>query len=387
MPTISTRAGRWVRQQSGAEGYSAFLPARLPPAPPLRFTPELQRLSETAGRALGRLEGVSASLEPDRLLYMYVRKEAVLSSAIEGTQSTLTDLLRFEAAGVSGTPVDEVHEVSRYVAALRYGVKRIRSGKLPLSLRLIREIHGVLMKGGRGGNHAPGEFRRTQNWVGGTRPGNARFVPPPPHEMQAALDNLERFVHDEYGSTPPVIKAGIAHAQFETIHPFLDGNGRVGRLLISLMLVVDGVLSQPFLYLSLYLREHRADYYDALQRIRTHGEWEDWLRFYLIGVEAVANQAADTATALVALFARDRARIESLGRAAGSALRVYDVLRQRIVVSIPGVAKEARVTWPTANAALQRLASLGIATESTGRRRDRLYTYKKQLAILDRGTT
>lgn len=386
MPATSTRAGRWVRQQSGAEGFSAFLPARLPPAPPLQFTPELQHLSEAAGRALGRLEGVSTSLEPDRLLYMYVRKEAVLSSAIEGTQSTLTDLLRFEAEAVPGTPVDEVREVSRYVAALHHGIKRIRSGKLPLSLRLIRETHGVLMKGGRGENQAPGEFRRTQSWVGGTRPGNARFVPPPPHEMHAALDNLERFLHDESGFTAPVIKAGLAHAQFETIHPFLDGNGRVGRLLVSIMLVVDGVLSQPFLYLSLYFKEHRRDYYDALQRIRTHGDWEEWLRFYLIGVEAVANQAADTATALVALFARDRTRIEALGRATGSALRVYDVLRRRIVVSIPGVAREALVTWPTAKAALERLAELGIATESTGRRRDRLYTYKKQLAILDRGT-
>ncbi|PYO94079.1 MAG: cell filamentation protein Fic [Gemmatimonadetes bacterium] len=386
MPATATRAGRWVRQQGEAEGFSAFLPARLPPDPPLQFTPELQRLSEAAGRAIGRLEGVSASLEPERLLYMYVRKEAVLSSAIEGTQSTLTDLLRFEAAGVSGTPLNEVREVSRYVAALLHGIKRIRSSKLLLSLRLIREIHGVLMTGARGGNKAPGEFRRTQNWVGGTRPGNARFVPPPPHDMHAALDNLERFLHDEYGFTAPVIKAGLAHAQFETIHPFLDGNGRVGRLLVSLMLVVDGVLSQPFLYLSLYFKRHRADYYDALQRVRTHGAWEEWLQFYLIGVEAVANQAADTATALVALFARDGARIQALGRAAGSALRVYDVLRRRIVVSISGVAKEALVTWPTAKAALERLEDLGIATESTGRRRDRLYTYRKQLAILDRGT-
>src|SRR2546428_1557157 len=309
MPATATRAGRWVRQQAGAEGFSAFLPARLPPEPPLQFTPELQRLSEASGRALGRLEGVSASLEPDRLLYMYVRKEAVLSSAIEGTQSTLTDLLRFEAAGVPGTPVDEVREVSRYVAALQHGMKRIRSGKLPLSLQLIREIHGVLMKEGRGGNKAPGDFRRTQNWVGGTWPGNARFVPPPPHEMHAALDNLERFLHHEYGFTPPVIEAGLAHVQFETIHPFLDGNGRVGRLLISLMLVVDGVLSQPFLYLSLYFREHRADYYDALQRVRTHGAWEEWLRFYLIGVEAAANQAAGTGNALRAPVAPGPARL------------------------------------------------------------------------------
>lgn len=205
--------------------------------------------------------------------------------------------------------------------------------------------------------------------------------------MRQALDNLERFLHDEYGPTPPVIKAGLAHAQFETIHPFLDGNGRVGRLLISLIFVVDGVLSQPSLYLSLYLREHRADYYDALQRVRTHGDWEGWLRFYLIGVEAVANQAADTSRHLLALYARDRAEVQSLGRAAGSALAVYDILRRRVVVSAPKAASEAGITWPTANAALQRLAGLGIVAETSGRRRDRLYTYTRLLEILDRRTT
>jgi Fic family protein len=204
--------------------------------------------------------------------------------------------------------------------------------------------------------------------------------------MRVALDNLERFLHDEFGFTSPVINAGLAHAQFETIHPFLDGNGRVGRLLISLLLVVDGVLSQPFLYLSLYFRERRADYYEALQRVRTHGDWEGWLRFYLIGVETVANQAADTVTALAALFDQDRNQVQGLGRAAVNALRVYDVLRRRIVVSIPGMAKEAGITWPTAKAALERLQQLGIAAESTGRRRDRLYTYTRQLEILNRGT-
>jgi Fic family protein len=382
----SRRAGHWVRQQGGPDGFAAFIPAPLPPSPPLEFATELQRLSEAAGRALGRLEGVSRSLDPDRLLYMYVRKEAVLSSAIEGTQSTLSDLLRFEAAGVPGTPTDDVRDVSRYVAALQYGLKQIRSGKLPLSLRLIREMHGVLMKSGRGRERAPGEFRRTQNWVGGTRPGNAQYVPPPPHDMLVALDNLERFLHDEFGLTPPIVKAGLAHAQFETIHPFLDGNGRIGRLLVSLMLVVDAVLSQPFLYLSLYLREHRADYYDALQRVRTHGDWEGWLRFYLIGVESVATQATDTVAALVSLFDRDRRRVEAIGRSALSALRVYEVLRRRIVVSIAGAAREARVTWPTARAALDRLQALGIVEESTGRRRDRLYTYSRQLAILNRGS-
>jgi Fic family protein len=384
----ATRSGRWVRQQSGPEGYAAFIPAPLPPKPPLAFGSELLRLSDAAGRALGRLEGISASLDPDRLLYMYVRKEAVLSSAIEGTQSTLSDLLRYETDAAPGTPLDDVREVSRYVAALQHGIGRIRSGRLPLSLRLIREIHKVLVQEGeRGSGRAPGEFRRTQNWIGGTRPGNARFVPPPPHEMRQSLDNLERFLHDEYGVTAAVIKAGLAHAQFETIHPFLDGNGRVGRLLISLILVVDGVLSQPFLYLSLYFRERRADYYDALQRVRSHGDWEGWLRFYLIGVEAVANQAADTTRELLGLHERDRARVQALGKAAGSALAVYDILRRRIVVSAPKAAEEAGVTWPTANAALGRLQQLGIVSETSGRRRDRLYTYCRLLELLDRGTS
>jgi Fic family protein len=319
---------------------------------------------------------------------MYVRKEAVLSSSIEGTQSTLSDLLRYETDAAPGTPINDVREVSRYVAALQHGVEKVRSGRLPLSLRLIREIHRVLMQGGeRGGSRGPGEFRRTQNWIGGSRPGNARFVPPPPHEMKQSLANLELFLHDEFGSTPPVIKAALAHAQFETIHPFLDGNGRIGRLLISLLLVVDGVLSQPFLYLSLYLRENRADYYDALQRIRTHGDWEGWLHFYLVGVEAVANQAVDTTRNLFDLYERDRALVLSLGRPAGSAIGVYEVIRRRIVVSAPKAAKEAGVTWPTANAALQRLVRLGIVAETSGRQRDRLYTYTRQLQLLDRGTS
>jgi Fic family protein len=374
-------------QQSGAEGYAAFIPAPLPPDPPIEYSPEVQRLLDSAGHALGRLDGLSAVIHPDRLLYMYVRKEAVLSSQIEGTQSTLSDLLRYESADAPGTPLGDVREVSRYVAALRYGVDEIRSGRLPLSLRLIREMHGTLMKDGRGGMHAPGEFRRTQNWIGGTRPGNARYVPPPPHEMPAALDNFEKFLHDQYGPIPPLVKAGLAHALFETIHPFLDGNGRIGRLLISILLVLDGMLSRPFLYLSLYFREHRDEYYDALQRVRTHGDWEGWLRFYVTGVEAVARQSARTALDLFALFDEDRKRVQSLGRAAGTALLVYDLLRDRVIVSIPHASRELGITWPTAKSALQRLESLGIAREISGRRRDRVYAYRKQLEILDRGTS
>ena len=381
-----SRAGKWVQQQSGTNGYSAFIPAPLPPTPPLEFTPELTRIHEEAVHAVGQLEGVSRSMDPERLLYMYVRKEAVLSSQIEGTQSTLADLLEYENEAAPGTPVGDVEEVSRYVAALYHGVHRIRSGELPLSLRLIREMHEVLMQEGRGSAQNPGEFRRTQNWIGGSRPGNALFVPPPPHEMQTALGNVERFLHDEYGRTAPILKAGLAHAQFETIHPFLDGNGRIGRLLISLIFMTERLLTQPFFYFSLYLKENRADYYDALQRIRTHGDWEGWMHFYLVGVEAVARQSADTSLALRKLFEEDQQRVMMVGRAAGSTLRVYEHLRQRVIISIPRVAKELDMSFQNVSNALKRLEGLGIAREVTGRTRDRLYSYQQQLALLDAGT-
>lgn len=378
-----SRAGTLVQQQGGAEGFAAFIPAPLPPVPPVEFTSELQRLHETAVHAVGQLEGVSRTMDPHRLLYMYVRKEAVLSSQIEGTQSTLSDLLRFENDAAPGTPLEDVREVSRYVAALYHGLNRMQSGDLPLSLRLIREIHGVLMRDGRGSVQSPGEFRRSQNWIGGSRPGNAHFVPPPPHEMLAALDNFEKFLHDGYGATAPIVKAGLAHAQFETIHPFLDGNGRVGRLLISLIFCSEGLLSQPFFYFSLYLKENRSAYYDALQRVRTHGDWEGWIYFYLTGVESVARQAADTTLALRGLFENDRQRVAILGRAAGSAMRVYDRLKERVVLSIPRAAEDTGLTWPTANGALRRLQELGIAREVSGRTRDRVFVYQRQLDLLN----
>lgn len=379
------RAGTFVPQASGPQGYRAFIPAPLPPDPPVHFDLELSRLHEAAVRALGQLEGVSGALAPDRLLYMYVRKEAVLSSSIEGTQSTLTDLLEYENKAVPGTPMDDVREVSRYVAALDHGIEQIHTGQLPLGLRLIRDVHRVLMADGRSSQQTPGEFRRSQNWLGGTAPWNARFVPPPPHEMTKALDNFERFLHDEYGYTPPVIKAGLAHAQFETIHPFLDGNGRIGRLLINLLIVVDGVLSQPFFYLSLFLRQNRSEYYDALQRVRTDGDWEGWLRFYLVGVEWVGREAAQITVALRDLFETDQRRVAKLGRAAGSALQVFELLRDRIALSIPRAAHELGLTWPTVNSAIKRLEDLGIAREMTGRARDRVYAYDRQLQILTDG--
>lgn len=382
---MPNRAGNSVRQQSGPEGYSAFIPAPLPPDPPISLGGELAQLHEAAAYALGRLGGASARLDPDHLLYMYVRKEAVLSSQIEGTQSTLSDLLRYENSASPGTPVDDVREVSRYVDALLFGIDQIRSGTLPLSLRLIKEVHRRLTADGRGSQQTPGEFRTTQNWVGGTRPSNAVYVPPPPHEVMHALDNLEKFFHDEFGPTPTLLKAGLAHAQFETIHPFLDGNGRVGRLLISLMLVADGALPRPFFYISLYFKKNRSDYYDALQRVRTKGDWEGWLRFFLIGVEAVAEEAASTAETLHALFSSDRRRVESLGRAAPSALKVYDLLRQRLLVSPTKTADVLGITWPTVIAALTRLQELDIVREVTGKKRDRMYMYAEQLRILDEG--
>lgn len=383
---MSNRAGNLVQQQAGPDGFSAFMPTPLPPNPPVLLEGELARLHETAAFALGRLDGASAQLDPERLLYMYVRKEAVLTSQIEGTQSTLSDLLEYENASAPGTPVDDVREVSRYVDALFYAIDKIKTGTLPLSLRLLKQAHSRLMSAGRGSTRAPGEFRRTQNWVGGTRPGNAIYVPPPPHEVMPALDNLERYLHDEFGSTPVLLKAGIAHAQFETIHPFLDGNGRIGRLLISLMLVVDGALAHPYFYISLYFKKHRSDYYDALHRVRTQGDWEGWLRFFLIGVEAVADEATQTAEALSNLFVSDRAKVESLGRAAPSALKVYDLMRRRILISAARAGEELGLTWPTVQAALKRLQELGIAHEVSGRRRNRLYQYTSQLQLLNRDT-
>lgn len=382
---MSNRAGNFVQQQSGPDGFSAFIPAPLPPNPPVRLEGDLARLNESAAFALGRLEGASARLDPRRLLYMYVRKEAVLTSQLEGTQSTLYDLLEYENAGAPGTPLDDVQEVSRYVDALFYALDAIECGTLPLSLRLIKEAHSRLMSAGRGSGRTPGEFRKTQNWVGGTRPGNATYVPPPPHEVIPALGNLEKYLHDGSESTPLLVKAGIAHAQFETIHPFLDGNGRIGRLLISLMLVVDGALTQPYFFISLYFKENRSEYYDALQRVRTAGDWEGWLRFFLIGVEAVAQEAIGTAEALSDLFRIDRARVETLGRAAPSALKVYDLLRQRILVSSTRAVDELGLTWPTVQAALRRLEKMEIVREVSGKKRNRLYEYTSHLRILNQG--
>jgi Fic family protein len=378
-----SRAGRFVVQQTGAEGFAAFIPAPLPPNPPIEYTPAIHKALESASRALGRLDGITLLLpDPGLFLYTYVRKEAVLSSQIEGTQSTLSDLLLFEAETIPGVPSSDVADVSKYRAAMQHGLDRLRGG-FPLSLRLLREIHKEMVTGTRGGDKTPGEFRTSQNWIGGTRPGNATFVPPPPHEMLPALGNLERFLHDQSDGLTVLVKAGIAHAQFETIHPFLDGNGRVGRLLITFLLCEGGILSQPLLYLSMYLKQHKSRYYEALQRIRTHGEWEQWLLFYLEGVTEVANQATETARRLIELFEKDRQRIHKLGRAAHNALLVHEILKSRAAVTITAASREIRASFPTASAALKRLERLKIVREITGRTRDQLFVYNRYIEILN----
>ncbi|MYD96717.1 MAG: Fic family protein [Gammaproteobacteria bacterium] len=384
--TANERLGRKVTTSTAGEKVEAFVPPPLPPVPPLRMA-ELYGLLEGANRAIGRLQGVSSVLPGTPLfLYMYVRKEALLSSQIEGTQSSLSDLLLHEDRDAPGAPVDaDVEEVSNYVNALNHGLDRLDEG-LPVSVRLVRELHEVLLRGGRGSAASPGEFRRSQNWIGGTRPGNARFVPPPPELVVELMSDLERFIHDATHPLPLLLKIGLVHVQFETIHPFLDGNGRLGRLLITLLLCSHDVLDDPLLYLSLYFKTHRDEYYDLLQSVRTRGDWEAWLTFFLEGIVETADQAADTATDLLDLFDRDRRRIEALGRPAGSALRVHQIVQERPFVSVPAAAKRLGLSRPTVARSVEHLEKLGVLHEVTGRRWGRTYAYREFLHILETGT-
>jgi Fic family protein len=332
------------------------------------------------------LDGLSNILpSPDLFLYFYVRKEAVLSSQIEGTQSSLSDLLLFENEAVPGVPLDDVREVSNYVAALDHGLKRLREG-FPLSLRLIREIPDILLRNGRVKKKTPGEFRTTQNWIGGTRPGNAIYVPPPPERLMECLDSFEKFLHDETVTLPLLVQLSLIHVQFETIHPFLDGNGRLGRLLITLLLCARGALQEPLLYLSLYFKTHRSHYYDLLQRVRQDGAWEEWLEFFLEGVESTAKQAAETAVELNRLFAADRKRIQEIGRPALTALRVHEYMQMKPLISIGLAARALNLTVTTVGTALARLESLGIVRETTGRERDRIFAYSHYVEIVSAGT-
>ncbi|MCB1991401.1 MAG: Fic family protein [Geminicoccaceae bacterium] len=379
------RLGQWQTTTTAGEPLSAFIPPPLPPVPPLAME-GLYRAFETASQALGRLDGVSTILPDASLfLYTYVRKEALLSSQIEGTQSSLSDLLLFELDETPGAPLDDVVEVSSYVAAMNRGIDRLAEG-MPISTRLIREMHGILLAKGRGATQQPGELRRSQNWIGGTRPGTAHFVPPPFERVPDLMSDLEKFIHAEKPALPVVIRAGLAHVQFETIHPFLDGNGRLGRLLITLMLIAEGILKEPILYLSLYFKTHRKEYYELLQRVRERGDWEAWLDFFLAGVAETSKQAAETARQILNLFETDRQRIEQLGRPAASALRVHQQLQQKPIVVIQDAAARLGISTPTIGKSIRHLEELGIVREVTGRQRRRVFVYPAYLAILSLGT-
>jgi Fic family protein len=378
-----SRAGCYVQQPAG---YRAVIPAPLPPDPPVDLAGPLRALLSEADYALGRLDGAILTLpNPDLFVFMYVRKEAVLSSQIEGTQSSLAQLLLFELEEAPGVPLDDVLEVSNYVAALEHGLKRLREG-FPLSNRLIREMHAVLLSRGRGSEKSPGEFRRSQNWIGGTRPGNAHFVPPPPQHVQACMSDLERFLHNEGNPYPALIKAALAHVQFETIHPFLDGNGRIGRLLIAFILHHDGLLSQPLLYLSLYFKQHRSEYYRLLDVVRAEGDWEAWLDFFLEGVDLTASNAVETARRLITLSQQDEQKIQKAGRTASTLLRVFRVLCERPLVTLNQIRERSGLSFPAASHAMATLAHLGIVREVTGQRRNRIFAYDEYLNILNEGT-
>ena len=379
------RLGTYVETSAAGERVRAYVPAPLPPMPPLDLA-RLMQVHERASAAVGRLDGVTTILPSTPLfLYMYVRKEALLSSQIEGTQSSLADLLLFENHETPTVALDDVTEVSNYVAAVEHGVSRMREG-FPLSLRLIREMHAILLQSGRGAARQPGAFRRSQNWIGGTRPGNALFVPPPPDRLDACLDALERFLHSDDAAVSPLIRAGLAHVQFETIHPFLDGNGRLGRLLVTLILCEAGGLREPILYLSLYLKSRRDDYYRLLQEVRQAGTWETWMEFFLTGVAETAEQAVATARDLMTMFDAHRRTIAGLGRAAPTVLRVHELMQASPIVTIQGVAEKLGVSFPTAGKALDHLVGIGAVRETTGRQRDRIYAYVDYLALLDQGT-
>ncbi len=383
---MNRTTGTYRQCSVAGEIYRAYLPAPLPPRPPLVIDASLQARLDRANRAIGRLDGISAVLPDTALfLYFYVRKEALCSSQIEGTQSSLSDLLLFEGEQTPDVALDDVREVSNHVAAMDHGLRRMRQDNFPLSLRLMREMHAILLREGRGAATDPGEFRRSQNWIGGGRPGNARFVPPPPEEVMDCLGALEKFLHDEPEPTPLLIKAALAHVQFETIHPFLDGNGRMGRLLITLLLCGEGALSEPLLYLSLYFKSHREAYYDWLQRVRETGDWEGWLGFFLTGVEEISEGATETTRRILALFETDRSRIAQVGKAAATGLRLHEYMQKKPIFSVAQAMQGLDMTAPTIAAALARLEKLGLVKETTGRKRDRVYSYAPYLAILSEG--
>ncbi len=377
--------GDFVPISTVGEQARAFVPGPLPPVQPVIQTADLRNKLDQALLALGRLDFASTQL-PDLplFIYMYVRKEAVLSSMIEGTQSSLSDLLLYELEQEPGVPLDDVREVSNYVAALEFGQAQIASG-FPLSLRLLRDIHRVLLQQGRGQAQSPGEFRRSQNWIGGTRPSNATFVPPPVQQMHECLQKMELFMNDQPVATPILIKTALLHHQFETIHPFLDGNGRLGRLLITLLLCAQNVLRSPLLYISLYFKQYRQRYYELLNRVRFEGVWEEWLDFFADAVITSATQGAETATQLNSLSKGDQARISGL-RAPSSVLQVHQCLLAQPITTAGRVAEKTQLSMPTVNKALEKLERLGVVHELTSNKRNRIFSYAAYMMILNRGT-
>ncbi len=371
--------GTYIETTTLGEAVRAFVPPSLPPDQPLSLTEGAQTALDRAMHSLGRLDGATTTMpDVDLLLYTFVRKEAVLSSQIEGTQSTLDELLIHEVQAVPGALGDDVREVSRYVDALNHGLERIAGG-FPLTNRLLREMHGILLAEGRGAQKQPGEFRRSQNWIGGTRPGNAAFVPPPPTHLDACLTNLEKYLHHP---TNPVVKAALAHLQFETIHPFLDGNGRVGRLLITLLFCHDKVLHKPLLYPSLYFKQHRQQYYDELNAVRASGDYEHWVDFFSEAIRHSAEVAIETGRRVTQAFHEDRAQLRAVPRIAGSLLMLQEALQAKPVTTVSILKTATGLTTPTVNSLLRELESLGIVKESTGRARDRVYVYRRYLDAL-----
>jgi Fic family protein len=373
------RAGRYVKQPTG---YRAFLPEALPPVPPVRLDGPLQVLLSKADRALGRLDGSIQTLpHPDLFVYMYVRKEAVLSSQIEGTQSSLQDVLAAEAKILAPNRPHDVDEVVNYVRAMNHGLARLP--ELPVSVRLIREIHAELLSGVRGSHLTPGDLRTSQNWIGpaGCTLNDATFVPPPPHQVAAHLGALESFLHADSG-LPLLLKVGLAHAQFETIHPFLDGNGRVGRLLITFLLCEQQVLQKPVLYLSYFFKRHREAYYEHLQAVRDAGAWEAWIAFFLRGVVEVSEQATDTVRRILRLREEHRLTItETLGRAAGNGHRVLEYLYMHPIVSVNEIQGLIGTTYTAANDLVGKLVEKGILREITGQARNRRFSYQSYIQL------
>ncbi len=370
------------------EPVRAFIPHSLPPDPPLELLDGLLYKLEKAMLALGRLDAISTLLpDKDLFIYAYLRKEAVLSSQIEGTRSSLSDLLMFEADEAPGSPVDDVVEVSTYVDALEYGLEQITQGR-SLSSQLIREIHGRLLAKGRGSNFHPGAFREQQNWIDGTHPNNAGFVPPPHTEVPACMSELVNFLDATTtdDGIPTLVRAGLVHLQFETIHPFLDGNGRIGRLIITLMLCYAGLLREPLLYLSLYLKQHRSVYYQRLDWVRNTGDWERWLAFFLDGVQETAEGAWVTSQRLTQLFSAHRSLIQQNRRRANAALRVQEALMARPIASLAEVRRRSGLSFSGASSGMDMLVDMGIAREFTDRRRNRLFAYDEYLSILSEGT-